>query len=211
MGTPFEDLVAHLHALHPRLRISSRDTAETLGKLHTRDHWRFDQRSHFHEGLDLGASHRPPGWKTGDDVVLTPKRMKGVSVPLDPIHDIHESPDEVPFFFDEEEMRDHDENFWDCPGCNVRMFMGDPACRSCGWNGKVRIADITVTVAGITNPYKAVVENEGHISGDERAAALAGFRDGTGDPTLVFWHTPGEGGSRPIINPSDIDWTGMRR
>lgn len=34
-------------------------------------------------------------------------------------------------------MREDEDNYWDCPGCDdPNFYMGDPSCGQCGWNGR---------------------------------------------------------------------------
>jgi hypothetical protein len=67
---PRQALVAHLTEFHrSRVKITTHDTVETLGRKHGRDHHHYAPRNHRHEGVNLGPNHRPPGWKTGLDVV----------------------------------------------------------------------------------------------------------------------------------------------
>jgi hypothetical protein len=75
--TAKQDLLAHLRELHTGslndrrrgMRISDRSTFAELARAHADIHWR-SYCSHYHAGPNPGPWLRPPGWKTGKDVVM---------------------------------------------------------------------------------------------------------------------------------------------
>jgi hypothetical protein len=77
-------------------------------------------------------------------------------------------------------------------------------------SGRTTIGDvIVIRDTDGDNPYVACRDNP--LPGDERAAALAAYRDGEPTPGLVFWSAPGNGGARILAGPHEVDWRGMRR
>lgn len=73
--TPKQRLVSHLAEHHRRVKVTTRDTAASLGSKHAREHWRYGSHSHLHAGpQNLGPDARPPGWRTGGDVVRLDER-----------------------------------------------------------------------------------------------------------------------------------------
>lgn len=68
MATPKQKLVAHIRAFHHKGWVPTL-TYEGLGKWHATQHHRF-HTNHTHEGVNLGAGDRPPGWRTGEGVVV---------------------------------------------------------------------------------------------------------------------------------------------
>jgi hypothetical protein len=67
-------LAKHLLEYHPRVKISTRDTFEALGKKHSHEHHHMTVTSHYHDGPNRGPNERPAGWKTGFGVIITPPR-----------------------------------------------------------------------------------------------------------------------------------------
>lgn len=66
--TPKQVLVAHIDELH-RKKPPRGLTYAALGLWHARQHHQLWITSHRHEGLNLGPLCRPPGWRTGENVV----------------------------------------------------------------------------------------------------------------------------------------------
>lgn len=58
------------------------------------------------------------------------------------------------------------------------------------------------------NPYRAPAGQQ--VTGQERAMALAAFRDGDMIGDTTFWYAPSGGGARLIEHAYEIDWKGMR-
>jgi hypothetical protein len=58
----------HMRELHPHApnRRSNDDLANYHGQLH---HQFSGAQDHYHTGPNRGPDERPPGWRTGDDVV----------------------------------------------------------------------------------------------------------------------------------------------
>jgi hypothetical protein len=57
----------HMRELHPNAPLPRSN--DDLIREHMRQHWRF-RTSHIHAGANLGPGDRPPGWTTGEDVVM---------------------------------------------------------------------------------------------------------------------------------------------
>ena len=71
--TPKQKLWAHIETghpshSHPNRVVSLRMTLEKLAKWHATEHHRF-HTNHIHEGVNLGAGDRPPGWRTGEGAI----------------------------------------------------------------------------------------------------------------------------------------------
>lgn len=62
-------LRAHMRELHPHVRLP-RSNAD-LERAHAEHHHRVRPRNHYHAGPNPGPGDRPPGWKSGGDVVRT--------------------------------------------------------------------------------------------------------------------------------------------
>lgn len=76
-------LLAHLQELHPGSldrplaviqgqRLTQRSTFAELSRAHQLIHHRL-YCGHYHAGPNRGVGERPPGWKTGKDVVMKPR------------------------------------------------------------------------------------------------------------------------------------------
>lgn len=73
--TPKQRLVDHIrdhHAGHAAAIAGAieagRISYKELGEKHAGWHHRY-RCSHAHAGENLGSGHRPPGWRTGEDVI----------------------------------------------------------------------------------------------------------------------------------------------
>jgi hypothetical protein len=67
--TPKQGLWAHIRELHsPRNHPPARATLAQLQRWHAEQHHRYSP-NHYHTGVNLGPSARPPGWYTGQDAV----------------------------------------------------------------------------------------------------------------------------------------------
>lgn len=81
-ATPKQTLLGHIQAEH-KAQPPNGSTFAELGHWHGEQHQRY-QPNHFHEGANLGAGDRPPGWKTGEGSV--PKGLHPLSeIRLDPM------------------------------------------------------------------------------------------------------------------------------
>lgn len=71
-GTPKQILKAHVREHHRRLAglpTFERWTHRALMTAHRTDHHHY-RTSHTHAGSNTGPGDRPPGWATGEDVVM---------------------------------------------------------------------------------------------------------------------------------------------
>lgn len=79
MTTPKQTLVSHLAQMHGwEVRQGGRWTYADLQLWHSRQHHR-RYTNHYHEGVNLDAGRRPPGWRTGEGAVplkpgITPRK-----------------------------------------------------------------------------------------------------------------------------------------
>lgn len=70
--TPKQVLLAHIqehHTTQANRSLKRRPTLADLKRWHSRQHHRV-WTNHYHAGPNTGPSERPPGWFTGEDVVV---------------------------------------------------------------------------------------------------------------------------------------------
>ena len=61
----------HMKELHPNAKLP-RSNADLIRE-HKRQHHQLSP-NHIHAGVNLGPDQRPPGWTTGEDVVMKERR-----------------------------------------------------------------------------------------------------------------------------------------